>query len=74
MTKLKSIILILFAVFLWWLSPNLILLLRSQIQLLDGYGNVIKLWNLYKDSAAMMDKATRLKAEVSLYYYLNRAG
>lgn len=74
MTKLKSIILILFAGLSLVAFSQSDSSLRSQIQLLDGYGNVIKLWNLYKDSAAMMDKATRLKAEVSLYYYLNRAG
>ena len=72
MTKLKSIILILFAGLSLVAFSQSDSSLRSQIQLLDGYGNVIKLWNLYKDSAAMMDKATRLKAEVSLYYYLNR--
>lgn len=73
MTRLKSIILILLASLSLAAFSQTDSSLRSQIQLLDGYGNAVKLWNLYKDSVAVMDEATRLKTEISLYYYLNRA-
>lgn len=70
MTRLKTLIL-LTVMFLATFSQN-VSSQHAGIQHLDGYENAIKLWNFYKDSATVIDEATRLKAKVSLYYYLNQ--
>lgn len=46
--------------------------LRAKVLTLNDYPDALRLWELYNDSASVMDKATQLHAKVSLYYYFNR--
>ena len=46
--------------------------LRAKVLTLNDYPDALQLWELYNDSASVMDKATQLHAKVSLYYYFNR--
>ncbi len=72
MIRLKSILSIVFASLFASAFSQTDSSLPAEVQRLDGYGNAVELWELYKDSAAVMDEATRLRAGISLYYYLNR--
>lgn len=46
--------------------------LRAKVLTLNDYPDALRLWELYNDSASVMDKATQLHTKVSLYYYFNR--